>query len=88
MSGSVELTVQDYMAAVLMGRPPVNAQNSECRHELITTFDSPTDHDGVRVVILTNTFSGGAGPGEAQAGVLGALTMCRHSSGEPRRHRL
>ena len=46
-----------------MDRPPVNAQNSEFRQELIATFDSLTDRDDVRVAILTGTgkmFSAGA----------------------------
>ena len=63
MCGSVKLTVQDYIATVVMDRPPVNAQNSEARQELITTFDSLTDRDDVRVAILTGTgrmFSAGA----------------------------
>ncbi len=63
MSGSVKLTVQDYIATVVMDRPPVNAQNSEFRQELIGTFNSLTDRDDVRVAILTGTgrmFSAGA----------------------------
>ncbi len=39
MTGSIKLTVQDYVATVVMDRPPVNAQNSEFRQELITTFE-------------------------------------------------
>ena len=53
MAEFVKLTVQDYIATVVMDRPPVNAQNSEFRQELITTFDSLTDRDDVRVAILT-----------------------------------
>jgi len=63
MGGSVKLTVQDYIATVVMDRPPVNAQNSEVRQELIATFDALTDRDDVRVAILTGTgrmFSSGA----------------------------
>ena len=55
--------MQDYIATVVMDRPPVNAQNSEFRQELIATFDSLTDRDDVRVAILTGTgkmFSAGA----------------------------
>ena len=52
MTGSIKLTVQDYVATVVMDRPPVNAQNSEFRQELIVTFDSLTDRDDVRVAIL------------------------------------
>ena len=63
MAGFVKLSVQDYVATVVMDRPPVNAQNSAFRQELITTFDSLTDRDDVRVAILTGTgkmFSAGA----------------------------
>ena len=63
MAGNIRLQVQDYVALVIMDRPPVNAQNSEFRQELIQTFDSLTDRDDVRVAILTGTgkmFSAGA----------------------------
>lgn len=63
MAGHIRLQVQDYVATVIMDRPPVNAQNSEFRRDLITTFDSLTDRDDVRVAILTGTgkmFSAGA----------------------------
>ncbi len=63
MTGSVKITVKDYIATIVMDRPPVNAQNSEFRQELIAAFDSMTDRDDVRVVILTGTgsmFSAGA----------------------------
>ena len=55
MTGSIKLTVQDYIATVVMDRPPVNAQNSEFRQELIAAFDSLTDREDVRVAILTGT---------------------------------
>ena len=63
MTGSIKLAVQDYVATVVMDRPPVNAQNSEFRQELIVTFDSLTDREDVRVAILTGVgkmFSAGA----------------------------
>jgi len=63
MAGNIRLQVQDYVALVIMDRPPVNAQNSEFRQELIRTFDALTDRDDVRVAILTGTgkmFSAGA----------------------------
>ena len=63
MAGSMKLTVQGDLATVVMDRPPVNAQNSAFRQELITTFDAFTDRDDVRVAILTGTgtmFSAGA----------------------------
>src|SRR5271165_6106182 len=63
MAGMIKLSVQDHIATVVMDRPPVNAQNSEFRQELIATFDALTDRDDVRVAILTGTgkmFSAGA----------------------------
>ena len=48
MGGFVKVTVQDTIATVVMDRPPVNAQNSEFRQELISTFDALTDRDDVR----------------------------------------
>ena len=36
-----------------MDRPPVNAQNTPFREELTAAFDSFSDRDDVRVVILT-----------------------------------
>ena len=63
MAGMIRLTVEDFIATVVMDRPPVNAQNSEFRAELINVFDSLTDRDDVRVAILTGTgkmFSAGA----------------------------
>ena len=36
----VKPTVQDYIATVVMDRPPVNAQNTEFREELIAAFDA------------------------------------------------
>ena len=63
MTGSIKLTVQDYIATVVMDRPPVNAQNSEFRQEMIATSSSLTDRDDVRVAILTGVgkmFSAGA----------------------------
>jgi enoyl-CoA hydratase len=63
MADFVKVSVQDYIATVVMDRPPVNAQNSEFRYELTAAFDSFTDRDDVRVAILTGTgkmFSAGA----------------------------
>jgi enoyl-CoA hydratase len=63
MTGMLKITVQDYIATVVMDRPPVNAQNTEFREELIAAFDSFTDRDDVRVAILTGfgrMFSAGA----------------------------
>jgi enoyl-CoA hydratase len=63
MAGLIKLTVQDHIATVVMDRPPVNAQNTAFREELIEAFDSFTDRDDVRVAILTGfgrMFSAGA----------------------------
>jgi enoyl-CoA hydratase len=63
MAGSLKVTVQDYIATVVMDRPPVNAQDTAFREEIIAEFDGFSDRDDVRVVILTGTgrmFSAGA----------------------------
>jgi enoyl-CoA hydratase len=60
---TVRLTVEDYVATVVMDRPPVNAQSAQMRSELTWVFDTLSDRDDVRVVILTGTgniFSAGA----------------------------
>ena len=59
----IRLEVKDYIATVVMDRPPVNAQNAQFRTELTWVFDSISDRDDVRVAILTGTgnmFSAGA----------------------------
>jgi enoyl-CoA hydratase len=63
MAGAVKLTVENFIATVVMDRPPVNAQNHAFREEMIGVFDSLTDRDDVRVAILTGAgtmFSAGA----------------------------
>lgn len=58
-----KLEVADGVATVTMARPPVNAQNRRFRDEIIWLFDSLSDRDDVRVVILTaegKVFSAGA----------------------------
>jgi enoyl-CoA hydratase len=63
MADFIKITVQDFIATVMMDRPPVNAQNTTFREELIAAFDSFTDRDDVRVAILTGfgkMFSAGA----------------------------
>jgi enoyl-CoA hydratase len=63
MDPVVKVTIQDFIATVMMDRPPVNAQNDQLRQELIAAFDSFTDRDDVRVAILTGfgkMFSAGA----------------------------
>jgi enoyl-CoA hydratase len=59
----VKVTVQDFIATVMMDRPPVNAQSNQMRDELIAAFDGFTDRDDVRVAVLTGfgtMFSAGA----------------------------
>lgn len=59
----IKLSVSDYIARVVMDRPPVNAQNAAFRGELIQVMDALTDRDDVRVAVLTGTgkmFSAGA----------------------------
>lgn len=53
MEPVVKITVRNYVAAVMMDRPPVNARSGRSRNELIAAFDSFTDRDDVRVAILT-----------------------------------
>ena len=60
---TVKLSVSDWVATVVMDRPPVNAQNAQMRAELTWVFDTISDRDDVRVAILTGTgnmFSAGA----------------------------
>lgn len=59
----LDVTIADHIATVVMNRPPVNAQNSDFRNEIIEAFDGFNDRDDVRVVILTGKgehFSAGA----------------------------
>jgi enoyl-CoA hydratase len=59
----LRIEVEHYVATVVMDRPPVNAQNSDFRTEMIDAFDRFNDRDDVRVIILTGTgryFSAGA----------------------------
>src|ERR1700742_2379626 len=59
----LKITVQDHVATVVMNRPPVNAQHTPFREEIIAAFDAFTDRDDVRVAILTGfgkMFSAGA----------------------------
>jgi enoyl-CoA hydratase len=60
---SLTLTVAESIATVTLDRPPVNAQNRRLREELLWLFDTLSDREDVRVVILTgagNSFSAGA----------------------------
>ena len=59
----IKVEVSDYVATVVMDRPPVNAQNAQFRMEMMEVFDAFNDRDDVRVAILTGAgkvFSAGA----------------------------
>ena len=59
----IKVDVSDFVATVTMDRPPVNAQNSQMRMEMMEVFDAFNDRDDVRVAILTGAgkvFSAGA----------------------------
>ena len=49
----IRVDVSDYVATVVMDRPPVNAQNTQFRTEIMEVFDSFNDRDDVRVAVLT-----------------------------------
>lgn len=51
----IHLDVADYIATVVMDRPPVNAQNAAFRTELTWVFDAISDREDARVAILTGT---------------------------------
>ena len=58
-----KVDIHDHIATLVFDRPPVNAQNRRSRDELTHIFDSLSDNDAVRVIILTasgKTFSAGA----------------------------
>ena len=58
-----KIDVTDHIATVTFDRPPVNAQNRRSREELTWVFDTLSDRDDVRVVVLTGAgkvFSAGA----------------------------
>lgn len=59
----VKFEVADCVAVVTLNRPPVNAVNAELRDRLIEIFDSATDRDDIRALVLTGQgkiFSAGA----------------------------
>jgi enoyl-CoA hydratase len=60
---TLRIDVADYVATVTLSRPPVNAQNRKSREELIHAFDTLSDRDDVRAIILASdlkVFSAGA----------------------------
>ena len=76
------LDVADGIATVTLDRPPVNAQNRRMRDEIIWIFDSLSDRDDVRVVILTasgKVFSAGADVKERRTMVEQAGDYVRHN---------
>lgn len=52
-SDIVKFEVSDYIGVATLNRPPVNAVNAEMKDRIIEIFDSVTDRDDVRVVVLT-----------------------------------
>jgi enoyl-CoA hydratase len=52
-SDIVKFEVADYVGVVTLNRPPVNAVNAEMKDRLTGIFDSVTDREDVRVVVLT-----------------------------------
>jgi enoyl-CoA hydratase len=74
---AIRLEVSDHVATITISRPPVNAMDRAARRAMIDAFDSLSDRDDVRCVVLTGdgrTFCAGAdvkeraaikdGPGE------------------------
>ena len=70
--------VKSYVAVATMNNPPVNAQNQQFHEELMLVFDTLSDREDTRAIVLTGAgkgFSAGAdikdragkerGPGEA-----------------------
>jgi len=60
---TLRLDVADGIATAVLDRPPVNAQNRRLREELLWLFDTLSDRDDVRAIILTGaggSFSAGA----------------------------
>ena len=77
MGTIIRCEVKDYVATVVMDKPPVNAQGQQFHDEMMAVFDEVSDRDDVRAVVLTGAgkvFSAGAdiksrvgqerGPGE------------------------
>ena len=59
----LNLEVADYVAVVTMNAPPVNAVSTGLMEEMTKVFDSMSDRNDVRVVVLTGAgkiFSAGA----------------------------
>jgi enoyl-CoA hydratase len=59
----IAMEVSDRIAVVTLDKPPVNALGPAIREDLVAVFDSLSDRDDVRVVVLTGrgrTFCAGA----------------------------
>ena len=60
---TVKCDIRDFIAVVTMDRPPVNAQNSQFHNDMASVFDTLSDREDVRAIILTGAgrcFSAGA----------------------------
>jgi enoyl-CoA hydratase len=76
------IEIVDYVATVTFDRPPVNAINRQSREEMIQVFDTLSDHNDVRAVILTatgNYFSAGADIKERSSLAQDAGDIARHN---------
>ncbi len=51
---NLKVDIADYIATVMLDRPPVNALGREIREEMLDLFDVLNDRQDVRVVILTS----------------------------------
>src|SRR5688572_4242590 len=78
----IKVDVSNYIATVVMDRPPVNAQNAQFRNEIMEVFDSFNDRDDVRVAVLTGTgkiFCAGADLKERRGMVKAPGDYARHN---------
>ena len=50
---TVKCEIKDFIALVPMDNPPVNAQNRQHHEDMTQIFDTLSDMDDVRVVVLT-----------------------------------
>jgi enoyl-CoA hydratase len=84
----VRLEVSDLIAVVTIDNPPVNTQPPEFMQELTATFDSLSDREDVRVVVLTGAgkyFSAGAdlksrpGPDAPPGTMWGRMRLAREA---------
>lgn len=60
---TIEVTIEDRVATVLLSRAPVNAQNRQMRLDLISALDQLNENDDVQAIILAGAgkcFSAGA----------------------------